>query len=415
MKRAFLPIVVLIVFLVAGYYVLSIWRGLHLYQSNLSRETLLGAIQLNPSNPDPFYRLALFYEWDFPNADLEKSLHYLRKAIERNPLKQEYWLTLARVFQGMGENRASECALGNAILVFPTGYQGRWTSANTLIEQGAFETALPHFTYVLVNYPEKSSLVYDVLDKVYSDTNFILDRVIPRDPSSINRYIAYLYEIGDEESVKKARQRKASYGFKSNREEVLHYIDFLIAHGELSEAFQIWEARLHEEGLSIPSDGNLVTNGGFEYEKILGSGFDWKIKAVDGAAVSFDQTVAFEGRSSLKIVFNGKENIDFQHVYQFVSLKPDTQYLLKAHMKTKAVTTLSGLKVEVLGIGPPFQASSEILTGDNEWRELVIAFRTPARSQGGLIRVRRAKTDKFDRFISGSVWIDNVRLMERKP
>jgi hypothetical protein len=415
MKRLFFSILVLIVFLVVGYHILSIWRGIHLYQSNLSRENLLEAIQLNPSNPDPFYRLGLFYEWDFPHIDLKESLNYLRKAIEQNPLEQEYWLTLARIFQGMRESSASERALENAIRVFPTGYQGRWVSANTLLEQGASEKALPHFTYILANYPDQSSLVYDVLRKAFNDTNFILERLIPRDPSSINRYIAYLYEIGDKESVKKAWQTKASYDFKSNREDVLRYIDFLIAHGELNEAFQIWKARLHEEGLSIPSDGNWVTNGGFEKEKILAGGFDWKIGAVNGAEVSFDHAVALEGGSSLTIAFNGKENVDFHHVYQFISLKPNTEYLLRAHMKTKGVTTMSGLKIEVSGIGPSFYASSEMLTGDNEWRELTVAFRTPARSQGGLIRVRREKTDKFDRFISGLVWIDNVRLIERKP
>jgi hypothetical protein len=94
-------------------------------------------------------------------------------------------------------------------------------------------------------------------------------------------------------------------------------------------------------------------------------------------------------------------------------LKPDTEYLLKAHMKTEAVTTRSGLKIEISGIGQGFYAASESLIGDNGWKELVVAFRTPAQSQGGLVRVRREKTDKFDRFISGTVWIDNVRLTEK--
>jgi hypothetical protein len=135
---------------------------------------------------------------------------------------------------------------------------------------------------------------------------------------------------------------------------------------------------------------------------------------VKGAEISFDPSAAFEGKRSLKIVFDGKENVNFQHVYQYLSLKPDTKYLLSAHVKSKGVTTRSGVKLEVVGIGQGFYQASDLLTGDNEWKELTIAFKTPAQSQGGLVRVRREKTEKFDRFISGLVWVDDLRLKEKE-
>ena len=413
MKRLFLPILILIVSLAAAYSILFIWRGVYLYQGVPSKETLLKALRLSPSNPDPFYRLGLFYQWDIRNIDLKESIKYFSKAIERNPLEQEYWLNLAKVFQRMGDQVASERALEKAILTFPTNYRGRWMAGNLFLRQGFIEKALPHFTYILAHYPNQSSLVYEVWNKVVNDTDFILERLVPKDPSSMNQYLAYLYEIGDKESVEKVWEKKASYGFKSDRSETLRYIEFLIAHGDFNEAFQAWKARLREEGLSIPSDGNLITNGGFEKEQILGGGFDWKIVNVPGVDISFDHSIAFEEKSSLKITFNGKENVDFQHVYQCVALKPDTEYGFKAHMKTKGITTKSGLKIEISGIGPTFHGVSESLIGDNGWRELTVAFRTPAQSQGGVVRVRREKTDKFDRFISGTVWIDNVQLRPR--
>ncbi len=414
MKRFIFSILVVIVSLVAGYHILSIWRGIYLYQANLSKESLLKAIRLNPSNPDPFYRLGIFYQWDFRNIDLKESLKYLRKAIERNPLEQQYYLNLAKILYRLGEKNASEQALEKAIMVFPAGYQGRWVTGNLLLQQGGLEKALPHFTYILAHYPNRSSLVYDILFRAINDTDFILEKLIPKDASSMNQYLAYLYEIGDKESAKKAWEKRASYGIKNGRTETLRHIEFLIAHGDLNEAFQVWGTRLREEGLSTPSDGNLITNGGFETKEILGGGFDWKMINVPGAEVSFDHSVAFEGKKSLKIAFNGKENVDFRHVYQFVALKPNSEYVLKAHMKTNAVTTKSGLKIEISGVGPSFYGVSESLIGENGWRELMVVFRTPSQSQGGVIRVRREKTDKFDRFISGTVWIDNVSLTERK-
>ncbi len=414
MKRFFLSILVVIVSLVVGYHILSTWRGIQLYQTNLSKESLLKAIRLNPSNPDPFFRLGIFYQWDFRNIDLKESLKYLKQAIGRNPLEQQYYLNLAKILYRMGEKNASEQALEKAILVFPVSYQGRWVSGNLLLQQGVIEKALPHFTYILMHYPNRSSLVYDVLFRAINDTDFILEKLVPKDASSMNQYLVYLYEIGDQESAKKAWEKKASYGIKNGRNETLRQIEFLITHGDLNEAFHIWRSRLQEEGLSTPSDGNLIINGGFETKEILGGGFDWKMINVPGAEVSFDHSIAFEGKSSLKIVFNGKENVDFRHVYQFVALKPNSEYVLKAHMKTSAVTTKSGLKLEISGVGPAFYGASEGLIGENGWRELMVAFRTPPQSQGGVVRVRREKTDKFDRFISGTVWLDNVSLTERR-
>ena len=413
MRRFFFPILILCISFIAVYHILFIWRGISLYQIDLSKESLLKATQALPSNPDPFYKLGLFYQWDILNIDLKDSLNYIWKAIEQNPLEQEYWLNLARIYQRRGNNKASERALENAILVFPTGYQGRWVSGNLLLQQGALEKALPHFSYILANYPNQSPMVYDVLGKALDDSDFILEKLVPKDSVSLKQYLSYLYEAGDKESVQKAWQKRDLFAYQPDRNETLRHIDFLISHGELNEAFQVWKARLREEGLSPASESDLITNGGFEKEKILGGGFDWKIEKVPGAEITFDSSLAFEGKNSLKIVFNGKENVNFYHVYQFVPLKPDTEYVLKASMKTRAVTTKSGLKIEIVGIGPAFYKASGPLIGDHEWEELTVPFRTPAQSQGGLVRIRRERTDKFDRFISGTVWLDNVSLKEK--
>jgi len=415
MKRLIFSILVLIISLITGYQILCIWRGISLYQTNFTEENLLKATRITPSNPDPFYRLGLFYQWDIRHVDLKQSLHYLRKAIERNPLAQEYWLNLAKVFQRTGERKSSERALEIAILLFPAGYQGRWVTGNLFLQQGALEKALPHFSYILAHYPNQSHVVYDILVRAVNDSDVILERLVPKDAASLKQYLSYLYEAGDKESAQKAWQKKDLFVYHPDRNETLRHIEFLISRGELNEAFLIWKARLQEEGLSLPSDGNLMTNGGFEKEKILGGGFDWKIEKAPGTDISFDPSMTFEGRRSLKIVFSGKENVDFAHVYQFVPLKPNTEYVLKAHMKTKEVTTKSGLKIEISGVGPGgFHKASEPLMGDNEWGEWMVSFRTPARSQGGLVRIRREKTEKFDRFISGTVWIDNVSLKETK-
>lgn len=413
MRRFFSSALILFISVVTGYFIFSIWKGVSAYQSNLSREALLKAARAVPSNPDPFYRLGLFHQWDIRHIDLNQSLAYFAKAIERNPLEQDYWLNLAKVYQRLGEKKASERALENAILLFPAGYQGRWVSGNLLLQQGDLEKALSHFSYILAHYPNQSPFVYDVLAKAVSDSDFILEKMVPRDPVSFKQYLSFLYESGDHQPLRRAWHRKDSFGYRPDRSEMFRHVDFLIRRGELNEAFQIWKGSFDQESGTSRSDGNLMTDGGFERETTPGGGFDWKIEKVIGAEISFDPSMVLEGKRSLKIIFDGKENVDFYHVYQFVALKPDTEYRLQANMKTRGVTTKSGLKIDISGIGPAFYKASEALTGDNDWKEVVIAFRTPSQSQGGVVRIRRERTDKFDRFISGTVWLDNVSLRER--
>lgn len=413
MKRYCFWLVVIFFSLVIGSHILNLWRGIVLSRQSLSKESLLKAIKVNPDNPDPFHKLGILNQWNLIQVDLKESEKYFQKALERNPLEQEYWLNLAKVLQQRDERDKSVKALEKAIQTFPTSYRGRWMTGNLLLQQGAIEKAISHFSFILSFYPNQSGFVYDVWSKVASDPDFIMERLVPKDPSSFRQYLSYLYDTGDKESLQKAWQKKDLFGYKAERKDTIRYIEFLIFYGDFNEAFQIWRARLHEEGIPIPSDGNLITNGGFEEEKILGGGFDWKIERVPGAAISFDHSMTYNGKGSLRIVFNGKENVDFYHVSQFVPLKPNSEYALKAHMKTKDVTTKSGLKIEISGVHSNFYGVSESLNGDNGWKELTVLLRTPAQAKGGLVRIRRNRTDKFDRFISGTVWIDNVRLVEK--
>jgi hypothetical protein len=257
-------------------------------------------------------------------------------------------------------------------------------------------------------------MVYEVWEKVSQDPELFLERLLPHDPSAYRRYLSYLYSEGNKGMVKKVWERMAYLGYKAEYPEVVHYIDFLITRGDIAEAYRIYQADLRIKGLTIPSSENLIVNGGFENEKGFGGGFDWKIQAVRGAETTFDNTVAIEGRKSLRISFNGKENVNFYHVSQYVYLRPNRRYQLKAKVKTKALTTQSGVKLEIVGIGPAFYGASQAMTGDNDWRDVSVIFRTPEQSQGGLVRVRREATEKFDRFVSGTVWIDNVRISEEK-
>ena len=96
MRRYYLWILVIFFSLTVGYQILALWRGVILSQKNLSEERLLKAIKVDPGNPEPFHKLGILHQWGLLHIDLKQSGKYIRKAIERNPLDQKYWLNLAK-------------------------------------------------------------------------------------------------------------------------------------------------------------------------------------------------------------------------------------------------------------------------------------------------------------------------------
>ena len=412
MKRRLGFLILLAGLIFAGLQIVSIWQDSYPLGADSIPEDFLKAIRQGSLNPDPFFRLGLFYQWDIRSADLERAVNFLREAIQRNPLNQEYWLSLAGVLQRRGEAGKAEKALEKAVAAAPQSYRGHWGAGNSFLQMGEHEKALNHYSYILAHYPEKSPLIFDVLERAYKDSEPVLERVIPKTPAAFSQYVSYLYETGNVDRVKRVWKKGPSFGFQPDRAETIRYVDSLISRGDFAEAYQAYVSRLRTEGRTVPRDGNLLINGGFEEKAGLGGGFDWRISAPPGTEVSFSPESVWEGKTSLKVSFNGKENVDFHHVFQFAAWKPNRSYMLQAKVKTRGLTTQSGIQLDVYGVGKPFYAASEVLTGDQDWKDLKVSFRTPEQSQGGVVRIRRAKTEKLDRFIEGDVWIDDVRLTE---
>jgi hypothetical protein len=89
-----------------------------------------------------------------------------------------------------------------------------------------------------------------------------------------------------------------------------------------------------------------MTNGDFENE-ILNGGLDWRVSPVEGAVVSVDSLTFFDGAHLFKIDFDGKHNLNYHHVFQYVPVKPNTRYRFMGYVGAREVTTDSGLRFEI--------------------------------------------------------------------
>jgi hypothetical protein len=243
----------------------------------------------------------------------------------------------------------------------------------------------------------------------------LIESILPLDGEVLSDYLEYLIRHQEASDVRAVWKRLAQIaGPAIDPTLALSYADFMLAQKEISEAGVAWSMALRGKGIGdrAPSD-NLVWNGGFERDETLGTGFDWTLRSVVGADVGIDAYHSKEGTRSLKISFDGAHNVDLSGIRQVVRVMPDTRYLLGGHIKTRGITTGSGLRLEAFDLldGRLYGATEE-LVGDHDWSELKTSFLTSPRAQAIVVRIRREPSQKLDNLIAGTAWIDQVYLKE---
>jgi hypothetical protein len=137
--------------------------------------------------------------------------------------------------------------------------------------------------------------------------------------------------------------------------------------------------------------------------------FDWHFSGSENAAARRDTAIAKSGHASFFVVFNGKENVDYDGLWHWLPVNKGRNYNLTFWMKTEAISTGEGMFVEVDG------HASEKRTGSNDWEEFTIPF--TATNDLVTVRLRRApgrKLDNLDNLLKGRVWVDAFSLADEK-
>jgi hypothetical protein len=190
------------------------------------------------------------------------------------------------------------------------------------------------------------------------------------------------------------------------------YFRFLITQQEVAAAQTAWQ-QLAALDRSIqpylPSRENLVVNGGFE-ENVLNGGFDWWYKSNPYAALAIDTSEFHSGTRSLSVTFDGR-NPGGAGIFQFIPVKPNTDYEFSAEYRTEDIESASGPRFAIVDAHTD---ASYVLTDDflftNPWRLEQARFRTGPNTNLVLLTIVRQPAAPL---IRGKLWIDDLRLAEK--
>jgi len=397
----------IIVFFSAKAYVAACWNA------SAKPELWLKAAELEPGNAEYWRHAGLLRQWDLNPGDMQEAVRYLEVATKVNSRSSGVWMDLADTYATAGDAFRAKEAYEKAQADFPMSAEVAWRYGNFLLYQEEFAEAYPKIRKAISIDP---SLTQTALTECWQANPSVTPIVNSLLPDKSQYYVVAMGFFLSQKLVDPALavwNRQQERGLPVDMDETVPLVDALIEADRIGEAHQTWQNGL--QALHWPRDsetnGSLVLNGGFEHD-IANGGFDWREVPVSGASFDFDNAVVHSGTRSLRVEFDGTNNVDFRHVFEYVAVAPGTHYHFSAFARTEKISTDRGIGFEILEVRHPerVQVATAELTGTSSWTPLEADFVTGPETHVVKITLRRVASWKFDNKLSGTVWVDDVAL-----
>jgi tetratricopeptide (TPR) repeat protein len=400
-----------------GWMVMRSFAASQLAEDADAPERLQRALALAPGNAEYLTLLGRHYYRQGAREDKDKALARYYQALQHNPFDAWCWYQLSYLYLARGDTAAAERALRTAERLNPQSASLAWATGNFWLDQGKVVAAMDRFRTALEHNPELDTAVFEICWDVKLDPAAILGNVIPNRPPLLLTYLSFLIEnekvAAATETWHKLVRLAQPLGSSQAFDSIGLYADFLIRHQEPAQAglawrqfFELWS------GNPLPfSKENLIYNGSFE-EEISNRGFDWRITESEHARIRTDTGFAQNGHRSLYITFDGKENLEFNNIYQLVPVEPNTRYFFSGFVRTEHITSDQGPRFEIRDYYAPdrWHVATNGLVGSNDWLEQTLEFTTGPDTRLVALHIARTPSERLANLIQGKVWIDNIRL-----
>lgn len=384
------------------------------YYRQGSPEAVQTAIRWDPANPQYYNGLGNLNHFYSNAANPAGTVRLFETAARLSPNNAQYWADLGASYDWAGRPVDALQALERAQELFPDSPDINWRLANFYIREGRVSDGLHSLRKVLMADSISRQQVFALSTGATNDNKAILDQMLPLRTPIYFDFLNFRLQSGDIDDAKQVWARVMKLNLPFNVPEALPYLDGLIQYkefGALSNAWMTLAKRFPAEIQARISPPNLITNGDFALN-LLNGGLDWRVIPVDGVSAAVDDSDSPAGAHSLRISFDGSQNVNYGGVYQFVPVQPNTRYRFTASAKVQDITTDSGPRIQIFDAYDMSKlfVSTGNLVGTAGWSQQQVDFTTGPATKLIIVRVARPVSQKFDNKIAGSFWISQVSL-----
>lgn len=389
-------------------------RAVH-YRELDTRAGYERAVRLEPGDSRSWYLLGRSYLYDLERPDAARAMEALRRAVALDRYSAAALLDLANAYEGEGELKKARETFLAAKRVYPLSADVCWNYGNFLLRQSEQPEAFREIRKAVELDPKRASEAFSVAMRVQPDANVLLDQAVPATTAVYLPILHSLSGAGDLGTARLVWNRLVTLNQKVPMSEMVRFFDELFHQRRGTEAAQLWPQAVSIMQNSPPPDpeGSLVWDGGFE-SGYAGGGFAWHFVPVTrDVQISFDRTEKHSGERSLRILFNGRENLNFEDACHDIIPEPRQRYLLSGWIRTQLLTSSEGVRLQIFVITPTANESvtTEEVHGTQAWKQVQLEWAAPAGALFGRVCVKRNMSDQPGVDIQGAAWIDDVSLL----
>jgi len=347
--------------------------------------------------------------WSAAPDGLEQAIAIDEELLAGDPAEPENWAGLGEALAMAGRDAEAAKAYDTALRLGPNRPDILMRTTNWAFETDRIDlaTELARRTLSLVrNYDQ---VLYRFLRLTGLSPEETMARAIPEQREPMASYFQTVIRTEGSGAAQAVWRRMAELNL-IEPEDAPQYVAKLLEDGFPREAIEAQRSVAGDREPGWP-ESNLVFNGGFEHEP-LGTALDWRIRPHNRVEIAMDREVKAEGEQSLRIRFQGGENVQFANVSQTVVLQPGRQYRMTAQVRSEEVTTDEGLRFEVRAARgrQRFTAETAPIRGDSAWTEVELLFRAPATLDAAELVLVRRRSSRIASKVEGTVWVDGVEL-----
>jgi hypothetical protein len=391
----------------------SVRNALAAYYAGLeTRQGCERATHLEPGNAQNWYLLGRYSQYKLEDLDAPRAIKAYLTALSLNPQAANIWLDLAAAYESQNDAPAAREAFLQAKRVYPASAEVSWRYGNFLLRQNELPAAFAEIRNAISADPKRAPEAVSRLWRVNPNIQAILDQALP---PSAPVYLAAIREFDTDAAIDPALavwDRLVLLHPQIPLSAAIPFTDSLIQDHRIDDAHRVWNQALVLASLPLNPPNDVLWDGGFE-TGVTGGGFAWVLAPpVPGVEVSFDSNEKHSGQHSLRVLFDGRRNVNFDGVCQVAQVQPGASFLFSAWVRAQALTTDQGIRFRLdwLENGRSASAETNDVHGTQVWTQLTLPWTAIAAVHQLRVCVDRHASGDFTSRIHGTAWIDDVSL-----
>jgi tetratricopeptide (TPR) repeat protein len=363
------------------------------------------ASSLSPNDPEPHYVQGAILE---ANGDLPAAVEEYTQAARLRADDYVLWLALAHARELEGDTAGALAAARQGVALAPHYAQPHWQLGNILVRARQLEEGFGELRLAGQSDPQLLPAIIDLAWQLSGEDVELVKRLSK--PQSPDFYKALAEYFKKRNRLTDAVEMFRAAGSAAAPERQL-FLEEMISAKRFDEAALLWS-------MDHPADSqNMVSelrNAGFEQEGDLDKpGFSWRQdNKAESLSISLDLSKPKEGRSSLRVDFEGDADPGAPILSQLILVEPRTRYQL--HFAARTEGLVSG--------GLPYVALSDARNNNvlgqsgffprqvTDWQDYVIDFNSSENTNTIQLTLRRMPCSKSPCPIFGHLWLDNFSL-----